>query len=99
MNGIRDLAPHPEQCTAYAGSEGVLGLSQVTKAARWDFYSLHQILQLAPYFPPQDLAIVTHVTSRLDCYNSLYMGFLLGLIWKLQLVQNFLTMLSVYMHV
>ncbi|XP_054842011.1 uncharacterized protein LOC129334090 [Eublepharis macularius] len=63
---------------------------QVTAVAKSAFFHLCQIRQLAPYLTPQDLVTVTHatVTSRLDYCNSFYAGLPLGVIRKLQLVQN-----------
>lgn len=47
------------------------------------------------------LATVTHrlVTSRLDCCDALYMGLLLDLVRKLQLMQNVAARLLTTFHV
>lgn len=59
---------------------------------------------MVPYLTPQDLTTVDHamVISRLDYCNPLYVGLLLNLILKLQLVQNamlfLLTVISTDAH-
>lgn len=59
--------------------------AQVTSVTKWVFYQLGQVRQLVPYLSHSSSAIVIHVmvTSRMD-----YMGLLLRLTWKLQMVQN-----------
>lgn len=64
--------------------------TRVSVTARSAFYHLQLIRQMVSYLTSWNLGKLSHamVTSRLNYYNSLWVGLLLGLIWKLQLGQD-----------
>ena len=64
--------------------------TQIDATARSAYYQLRLIHKLRPFLELEDLKTVVHVLviSRLDFCNALYVGLLLCLVQKLQLVQN-----------
>ena len=64
--------------------------TQVASVVRTAFFHLWQIGRLRPYLDMGALTTLVHalVISRLDHYNTLYMGLPLRLMRKLQVMQN-----------
>ena len=64
--------------------------SQVSNVCRNCYLSLRQISQIRPYLTKEATATLVHahVTSKLDCYNSLLIGIPAALKHRLQLIQN-----------
>lgn len=79
------LQSHPEPLFTIWG---LFQDAQVVAVARSAFYRLRLVHQLQPFLNKKAVTMVTHawVTPWLDDCNVLYMGLLLKMTWKLQLV-------------
>ena len=79
--------------------------TQVASVVHSTYFHLRQIAQLRPYLDVEVLTILAYelVASRLDYYNVLYKRLSLGLMQKLQMVQNMavslLTGVKKYHHI
>ena len=74
----------------------LLVTSQIASVVQSGYFHLMQIAQLHPYLDTGSLTMLVHVlvVLRLDYCNDLYLGLPLGLLQRLQQVQNVVARLS-----